>query len=64
MSGDLPPYSGNKAVCGKCGKAGSGQHHSTEWVPKGSYTARGSIGECLERRCFNCGYTWAEAVIG
>jgi len=61
----LPPYSGNKAVCAKCGTSShrSGGHY-TEWVPPQMVSSRGmTVGECLERRCVNCGYAWAEAVV-
>jgi len=55
----LPPFSGDTR-CAKCGQAGG---HGVEYVPKSMLTRTGHMGECLERRCARCGYTWAEAVV-
>lgn len=53
---ELPPYSGDDAVCAKCGFGGA----DTEYQAIRTYN--GMLSEQLRRTCKRCGYAWDEAV--
>ena len=61
MTTPLPPFSGDRPTCAKCG----GHKARTTWMPEqrlcSCRTATG-IGERLCRECLRCGYHWDEAV--
>ncbi len=77
-SWDLPPFSGKKVVCAKCGlgvgsddSTTSTHHHRTATVGGPCYEMirfhmdiYNQIGfpEHLDRRCPVCGYQWVEAL--
>ena len=54
----LPPFSGD-TQCDKCGEFAM---HEVRWIPPFGISLTGHQGECLERECRRCGYTWPEAV--
>jgi hypothetical protein len=56
----LPVYNPGDQTCRKCGQVGEPR---TRYVAPGGITPEGSVGECLERACTRCGYTWPEAVV-
>ena len=58
MTTDLPPFSGSSVSCPKYGG-----RCSTEWLAPGWVSWAGTRGECLERQCTRCKYTWAEATV-
>jgi hypothetical protein len=56
----LPPYSPGPQTCRKCSNHDEAR---TRYVSPGRITPEGSMGECLQRECKRCGYTWPEAVM-
>jgi hypothetical protein len=56
----LPPYHPAGQKCRKCGLD---EAQRTRYVAPGEISGHASVGECLERECARCGYTWPEAVI-
>lgn len=62
---DLPPYSGESAVCPKCGHIGCGTAYRKAGDQRaGDFFAvpPGERAERLERHCPNCRYVWDEAL--
>lgn len=61
----LPPFSGDKPRCRKCGMRGA----HTEWQPykspvyDRSQCIRAEVEEHLRRTCIRCGYHWREDVV-
>lgn len=56
----LPPFTEE----GRCAKCGSGEL-DTRYLPllRRSPSGSGVMGECLERTCLRCGYSWPEKAL-
>ena len=65
MTTVLPPFSGDRPTCAKCGHVGARVEWSHEWkkciAPKPDWCPGMEIGERLCRECGRCGYHWDEA---
>lgn len=67
---DLPPFSGDKSTCAKCGRPiEPNLRYASGFVSvipasAGTYISNdyGGGREAMVRDCPNCGYTWAEAL--
>lgn len=58
----LPPFTGDQAVCTKCGHEGAHTNYEYEGLGRtGEGTPATRYGERLDRSCRRCGYTWPEA---
>ena len=66
MTTILPPFSGDRPSCAKCGHVGARVEWSHERkkcaAPKPNWYPGMEIGERLCRTCARCGYHWDEAV--
>ena len=61
---DYPPFSGDEAVCVKCGS----DVIDTEYQPEGTrlrgqHVVLGPGPEWLKRECSRCGYSWPETTV-
>lgn len=61
----LPPFSGDRPRCRKCGVLGA----HTEWQPRKApvydrtQLVRAAEDEHLRRSCIRCGYRWREDIV-
>lgn len=62
MARQLPPFSGDDAVCPKCSNEGAYTEHKPAGEPRSGEFAGIGQPERLERRCDRCGFVWDEAL--
>ena len=68
MTTSLPPFSGDRPTCAKCGHHEASTTHRSLYDPVAALPERllhevayDGLTECLTRTCARCGYHWDEA---